>query len=164
MLSCGMNDASGAWAFEVGLPAKSGISGAVILVIPNKMGIALWSPRVDNDGNSLRGMEFCKRLVQRFNFHHFDSLVGVVEYGTKEDPTKETGTKEMNPDQMVVALLFAAATGDLKSMQTLEAQSADLWAADYDNRTALHLAASEGRLNVVKFLVGAVSKMSKPSA
>ena len=68
--SCGMYDYSGAFAFKVGLPAKSGVAGALIIVIPNVMGICTWSPRLDTNGNSVRGTDFCDRLVSTFNFHN----------------------------------------------------------------------------------------------
>ena len=74
MYTCGMYNYSGEFAFTVGLPAKSGVSGALLLVIPNVMGIGLWSPPLDEIGNSVRGIQFAKLLVDKFNFHQFDSL------------------------------------------------------------------------------------------
>lgn len=72
MLSCGMYDYSGQFAFKIGLPAKSGVSGAIIVVVPNVMGICIYSPRLDKLGNSARGLLFCDKLLSIFNFHHFD--------------------------------------------------------------------------------------------
>jgi glutaminase len=74
-----MYDFSGEWAFRIGLPAKSGVSGAILVVVPNVMGFCTWSPRLDAHGNSVRGVTFSKELVRRFNFHNYDNLVGGVQ-------------------------------------------------------------------------------------
>ncbi|KAE9420780.1 hypothetical protein Angca_003960, partial [Angiostrongylus cantonensis] len=86
MYSCGMYDASGQFSFAVGLPAKSGVSGGMIVVVPNVMGIALWSPPLDKMGNSSRGVAFCKKLIEKFNFHNYDCLLHTTS--NKVDPRR----------------------------------------------------------------------------
>jgi len=85
MQAAGMYDNAGGFTLEVGLPAKSGVAGAVLVVIPNLMGFATFSPRLDAFGNSVRGVSFCRQLVQRFTFHMYDSLSG-GRSGCKKDP------------------------------------------------------------------------------
>ena len=146
MYSCGMYDYSGEFAFRVGIPAKSGVSGVVLSVIPNVMGIAVWSPRVDKHGNSVRGVDFLQRLVATFNFHNYDSLVD----SRKLDPRRRRQTSESNA---TFSAIHAASTGDIDELKRLIAYGHDLDGADYDGRTPLHLAAAEGRIEAVRYLV-----------
>ncbi|MEO1436496.1 MAG: glutaminase A [Bacteroidota bacterium] len=147
MLSCGMYDFSGEFAFKVGLPAKSGVSGVILLVIPNVAGISIWSPRLDELGNSVRGIEFCQDLVDRFNFHNYDSL---RKSTSKKNPRLRRQEGNVNK---VVSLIWAASNGDLEELNRLAAEGVNLGIADYDGRTALHLAAAEKQKEALEFLI-----------
>jgi glutaminase len=74
MFSCGMFDYSGEWACTVGLPGNSGISGNLLITVPGVCGISIYSPLVNESGNSVRGVEFGKEIVKRFNWNTFDVL------------------------------------------------------------------------------------------
>ena len=71
MHTCGMYDFAGEWAFEIGFPAKGGVGGLLLAVIPGKMGIAVWSPPLDVYGNSVRGVQACRELSARLGLHVF---------------------------------------------------------------------------------------------
>ncbi|XP_038278712.1 glutaminase kidney isoform, mitochondrial isoform X2 [Dermochelys coriacea] len=88
MHSCGMYDFSGQFAFHVGLPAKSGVAGGILLVVPNVMGLMCWSPPLDKMGNSVKGIHFCHDLVSLCNFHNYDNL---RHFAKKLDPRREGG-------------------------------------------------------------------------
>uniref|UniRef100_A0A3P8NDK5 glutaminase n=1 Tax=Astatotilapia calliptera TaxID=8154 RepID=A0A3P8NDK5_ASTCA len=149
MHSCGMYDFSGQFAFHVGLPAKSGVSGGILLVVPNVMGIMCWSPPLDKLGNSVRGIQFCTDLVELFNFHNYDNL---RHFTKKHDPRREGGDQRV---KSVINLLFSAYTGDVSALRRFALSSMDMEQRDYDSRTALHVAAAEGHIEVVRFLLEA---------
>lgn len=71
MTTCGMYDFAGSWLYEVGMPAKSGVGGGIIAVLPGRFGIGVFSPRLDEKGNSVRGIEVCKQLSKDFGLHVF---------------------------------------------------------------------------------------------
>lgn len=71
MLTCGTYDAAGAFAFEVGLPCKSGIAGGIVAVVPDQMGVCVWSPGLDETGNSRGGRVALHELAEKLHLSIF---------------------------------------------------------------------------------------------
>lgn len=137
MYMCGMYDYTGQFAFEVGLPAKSGVSGCLFLVVPNKMGICIWSPKLDKMGNSVRGVEFCKRFIKKspYDLHIFHTITNKVSSDNSEQ------------------LLFEACNScDINKVKLLS-KTMDINIEDYDKRRPLHIAVDEGYYDIIKVLI-----------
>jgi len=88
MGSCGMYDFAGEWIYKIGMPAKSGVAGGVIAVLPGQLGIGVFSPPLDARGNSVRGIGVCNALSRSLDLHLFNRL---------------------NPGRSVIRLKFTAA-------------------------------------------------------
>lgn len=73
MTTCGMYDAAGDWVSNVGIPAKSGVAGGIIGALPGQVGIAAFSPKLDERGNSVRGVAICERLSRDMGLHMMDA-------------------------------------------------------------------------------------------
>ena len=117
MASCGMYDFAGEWLVSVGLPAKSGVSGGVFAVLPGRLGIGVFSPRVDPQGNSVRGIAVCRELSQ-------DLAVHLVRPGERPaSPVRaaytlaERGSKRVRPPAHRAAIRAAAARGLVVELQ-----------------------------------------------
>ncbi len=71
MVTCGMYNASGEFAINVGIPAKSGVGGGIMAAVPNRMGIGVFSPALDDKGNSIAGYGLLKDLSEELNLSFF---------------------------------------------------------------------------------------------
>lgn len=147
MSTCGMYDFSGKWAFEVGIPAKSGVSGCLMLAIPGIAGICIWSPPLDKKGNSVKGIRFGQELVKLFPKFH-------THYRTQSVKTNGVHLSNLDDEMLVQAMIDAAAKGKKdKLMLIMSSGKISVNDSDYDNRSALHLAVAEGHFDIVKYLV-----------
>lgn len=170
MFMCGMYDFSGQFAFNIGLPAKSGVAGALLIVIPNVGGICTWSPRLDELGNSVRGVAFCNELAKRTKhaYHIFRTLnnnaksmaSGDDESDVRNIRSIETFTHRIihacsvDDVQMIKKLVEYGTEKFAKSGESPKAVSKRLVdSADYDRRTCMHLAAAEGHEDTLRFLI-----------
>jgi len=146
MFSNGLYTSSGEFAFHMGFPASSSSSGIIMIVIPGLGGFCVWSPRLNSVGISIRGLHYCKSLSNTFKFHNFDPLL--TSKG-KNDPKMRSKTGQ----SAKVLLLYGAHMGNLDLVRRILARGIKINGGDYDNRTALHLAACGGHRDVVEYLL-----------
>lgn len=96
MMMCGMYTAAGEWAYDVGIPAKSAVSGGVLVTMPSHFGGAVFSPGLDRHGNSVRGVAICRDLSTRFGLHMYadpaESTFGRPEGLRRRPPTAVDGS------------------------------------------------------------------------
>jgi glutaminase len=69
MTSSGMYDYAGEWVYRIGMPAKSGVGGGIVAALPAQLGLGSFAPRLDEHGNSVRGIRICEALSTHFGLH-----------------------------------------------------------------------------------------------
>ncbi len=104
MATCGMYDYSGEWIYRVGLPAKSGVGGGIIAVLPGQLGIGVYSPLLDARGNSVRGIRVCEDLAKEFHLHLFNPSAAPPPARRCEYDASTVQSKRRRPLQAAVTL------------------------------------------------------------
>ena len=114
--TCGMYDSSGAWLFKVGIPAKSGVGGGIMCVLPGQIAMASYSPRLDAIGHSVRGVRAIQRIANDFRLHFLSvaraarsvlraALDLTTAHSRRERPRTETRLIRKHGDRYLVMLL-----------------------------------------------------------
>lgn len=82
MLMAGLYDGSGGWAWHVGLPAKSGVGGGIVAIVPGKGAIAVFAPPLDEAGNSVKAQKVINYVANKLDYNLFSPhSVGLTNYG-----------------------------------------------------------------------------------
>jgi glutaminase A len=146
LYSAGCNAQSGEFSFRMGIPAKSNSQGVVLLILPSLMGLCVLSPEVNDNEVSLGASKFCEMFGSRFNCH---ILSGSASAAAKRNPVLYNMTNDI---ELCQQLLFAAEKGELTTLSALQQLGFSLDSADYDYRSAAHLAACQNYIKVLNYL------------
>ena len=120
MSTCGMYDESGDWMTDVGVPAKSGVGGGIIGTVPGQLGVAVFSPRLDGFGNSVRGVRTFRRMSADMELHLMQAPPVSAEVVRTDEIVHWFGA-EVHLIRLQGALQFASAERALRSLMEIEA-------------------------------------------
>jgi glutaminase len=139
MITCGLYDFSGEWMFRTGLPAKSGVGGGIAVVLPGQFGIGTFSPRLDAQGNSVRGVLACEAVSRQFGLHVMRPrlrgaspihrrLNGAEVHSRRARPARERAVLSTAADLIMVYELQGDVTfGEAESVSRQAASEAVRW-------------------------------------
>jgi len=148
-LACGADWAAGTAQFRIGCPVKCARNGVCLLMVPDMMSVCVVSPVLHLYQNSLSGMALLMKFSDVFGLHRFGTSSWDLT-GSSWDVRKYWGADRHTHGSKV---LDAACNGDIVCLQDYRSRGVDLDYADYDKRTCLHLAAAEGQLATVQWLL-----------
>ncbi|MEX1322732.1 MAG: glutaminase A [Synechococcaceae cyanobacterium] len=135
MGTCGMYDFAGQWLHDVGIPAKSGVAGGVMAVIPGRLGIATYSPPLDSFGNSVRGVAVCRQLsrgvgLSLFNqYYQVDATIRRSYLGSQRTSRRWRSDRELRilePHRDEVQIIHVQGVLDFGGIEQMAAELAKL--------------------------------------
>ncbi|MCP9887584.1 glutaminase A [Cyanobium sp. ATX 6A2] len=135
MGTCGMYDFAGQWLHDVGIPAKSGVAGGVMAVIPGRLGIATYSPSLDSFGNSVRGVAVCRQLsrgvgLSLFNqYYQVDATIRRSYLGSQRTSRRWRSDRELrilDPHRDEVQIIHVQGVLDFGGIEQMAAELAKL--------------------------------------
>ncbi|PZV00635.1 MAG: glutaminase A [Cyanobium sp.] len=135
MATCGTYDFAGQWLYDVGMPAKSGVAGGVLAVVPGRLGIATYSPALDSLGNSVRGIAVCQELSKQLGLSLFNqypensttirrSYKGSQRHSRRFRPPAQLSCLQQNRDSL--RIVHAQGVLDFAAVERLIAELAQL--------------------------------------
>lgn len=140
-----MYNGTGKFTRAYGVPSKSGISGALLSVVPGVGAVATFSPPLTEEGNCVKGIAIIEKLNKvytNFNLFFKDTM--------KKDLLRRA---HQNIVWTTITAINSAAAGDLETINRLHIRGLNLNEGDYDMRTPLHLAVSASRHEVIEYLI-----------
>lgn len=117
MATCGMYDSAGDWLFTVGVPAKSGVSGGVMAVVPGQLGIGVYSPPLDGRGNSVRGVAVCRDLSRDMGLHLVGTILPRVRPIRTRHSLAEIASKRLRSDAERAVLADLGHLAEVRELQ-----------------------------------------------
>ncbi|BBZ76932.1 hypothetical protein MANY_22690 [Mycolicibacterium anyangense] len=145
MVTCGMYNAAGDWVSAVGLPAKSGVGGGIVAVLPGQLGIGVYSPLLDARGNSVRGVLLCRNLSERLGLHFLTvSRESRSTVRAIYEPTPGIRVYELHGDLMFAGAEQVARTVQ-RNLDEFEVAIVDVTRVDDINDSARDLLAEVSR-------------------
>jgi glutaminase len=117
MTTCGMYDSAGEWVYTVGMPAKSGVGGGILAVLPGQLGIGVFSPPLDERGNSVRGVAVCRDLSKKLDLHFLRVARAAPASVRRTLTLSEVGSKRLRSERERAALDAAAGRVRLYGLQ-----------------------------------------------
>ena len=103
MSTCGLYDGAGRWVHRVGMPAKSGVSGGLVAVLPSQLGLGLFSPPLDANGNSVRAVRAAERLSDDLGLHLFAASRSSVPVVRSAGPARSTQQRTADQEKRLDA-------------------------------------------------------------